>query len=132
MMARSPKIKVNLNEGSDSKESTDKGNGQTRLAIPVKRGVEVVLTHLVENTWVNQVEREQFSHQSVARWRLIAGLNCHWHPCWSCKGVVGDVEGGVGGDAVDLAETESPADPEEKVDQEVEGSKAERKPKVPD
>ena len=59
-------------------------------------------------------------------------MNCHRHSCWSRKGEVGDVEVGPGGDAVDLAETESPADPEEQVDEEVEGSKAERKPKVAD
>ena len=59
-------------------------------------------------------------------------MNCHRHPCWSCKGEVGDVEVGPGGDAVDLAEAEAAADPEEQVDEEVEGSKGERQPKVSD
>ena len=45
--ARSPKVKLNLYEGSGSKDSTDKGDSQARLAAPVERGVEVVLAHLV-------------------------------------------------------------------------------------
>ena len=39
--------KLNLNEGSESKDSTDEGDGQSRLAAPVEGRVEVVLAHLV-------------------------------------------------------------------------------------
>ena len=47
-LARSTKVKVNhLNEGSSSKDSTDKGNCQARLAAPVHRRVKVILANLV-------------------------------------------------------------------------------------
>ena len=72
--ARSPKVKLNLYKGSGSKDSTDKGDSQARLAAPVERGVEVVLAHLVVADRVKLVKEGIVSspgcHRVEARRRL--------------------------------------------------------------